>query len=192
MEHNHKEYIKANEIKVNNLLSELYQRDAEIMQEIKDRRKKHKMKVNTLEKEHKEIKKKKVDLLAKYEKLKSPHAKNRWESYKSAFELSLKWIEGDKKSFFQKAESVIESINNQIDAYEQEAKDVADEVKEDIYNKIRDIESYRDEISSRLDVVKDEHGEVWREMLHWLIDTSRSISEYLTEDKKKQTADSES
>ena len=162
-------YLEQTEIKVKNLLSELYESESETQKEILKTRDKLDQKITELEAQYEESNKKRKELDEEFKKLKDVETRQ-WENAQKDFDLLLKFVEGDKETFIEKAESVINELGSKINELEDKAVDAASEVKDNLSEKTNDLKIAKEELQQKIDSVKSDSGEKWREIKHWFIE----------------------
>lgn len=171
-------YLEQSEIKVKNLLSELFESESETQNEMMKTKEKLNQKIAELETKYSEISKKRKELQEKFEQLKSV-SDNQWENAQNDFDLLLKYVEGEKETFIHKAEEMIDAMGKKIQETENEVIDAAKDVKVELTQKVNDLKTYRQELQEKINAIKNDTGERWREIKHWFIEKSKSVKEYL-------------
>lgn len=172
-------YLEQAEIKVKNLLAYLYEDESDTLKEISKTRETLNQRITDLEKKHADITKQRKELQEKFNHLKDV-GDNQWTKTKEDFELTLKYVEGDKESFIQKAEGLITEIGSKIQELEDRAVDAATEVRADIDEKVKDLKISREELRSKVNRIKKDTGEHWKEIRRWFVKKSKSVKEYIT------------
>ena len=105
---------------------------------------------------------------------------SQWEKEQEKFELTLKYIEGDRENFLVKAEEAIANIGNRINQLEKEAMNAADDVKDEMAARMDDLVSFKKELEQRMEDVKNNTTDAWNNAKNWLIEKSKSIKDYIT------------
>jgi len=164
-------YLEKTEIKVKNLLSELYEYESEVQKEKMKIKEKLSYTIEVLEKEYKQLTQKRKELQEKFEKLKAVGD--------NEFEVLLNYIEGDKESFIDKAESLINELGDKIQELEDNAVDTAVDVKIDLAKKTNELKNTKKELQEKLEIIKSDTDDRWRDIKHWFIDKSKSVKEYI-------------
>lgn len=168
-----KRYINENEIKVKNLLSDIYENESRLLKHIH----KKKDQLAELENEYKHQKKIRNDLMDKFDKLKDSGSSD-WEDNKAEFEMTLSYAEGDKDSFVQLAESILNDINEKISEGEEKMKEAADKSQEKLSDLIEDLKTRKNELQEKLNEVREDSGEKWKDIKHWFFEKSKTAKEY--------------
>ncbi len=171
-------YLEQTEIKVKNLLSELYESESEIQKETMKTKEKLSHKISELESEYSELTKKRMELQEKFEQLKSV-GKVQWENAQQDFDLLLKYVEGDKETFIQKAEMIIHEIGLKIKEIEDKAVDTASDVKNELTQKANELKLSQKELQEKIDTIKSDTSDRWREIKHWFIEKTKKVKEYI-------------
>jgi DNA repair exonuclease SbcCD ATPase subunit len=171
-------YLELTEIKVKNLLSELYESESEIQKEKMKTKEKLTHKITVLENEYSDLTKKRKELQDKFEQLKSL-GDAQWERAKGDFDLLLKYVEGDKETFIDKAEIVIRELGDKIQEIEDKTVDTAADVKDELTQKIKELQVTKKELQEKIDTIKNDTGDRWRDIKHWFIEKTKSVKEYI-------------
>lgn len=170
-------YITQNEIKVSNLLSDMFDNETNLLKKIKkkkDKIKKLRSELKELEKDYKGQKTMRVDLTKKFEDLKkSTSAK--WEDFKSEYELILNLAEGDKTKFVEKADDFMEDLNKRIKELEGAVKKSSDKSRQKSQELLEELLGRKDVLQKKLDSVREETGEIWKEIKQSFIAGAKSI-----------------
>lgn len=166
-------YIIENEIKVKNLLSDIYENESSLLQDIQ----KNKDQLNELENEYKNQKKIRNDLMDKFNRLKDSGLSD-WEGNKAEFEMALSYAEGDKEGFIQWAELILEDINLSIREGEEKVKKATEKSRGKLTDMIEELKIRKNELQERLDEARKDSGENWKEIKHWFIEKSKTGKEY--------------
>lgn len=176
---NREKYLEKAEIKVKNLLSELYEDESETLDEKVKVRERLNKELLDLENHFNDINDKRTDLQLKFKNLKEANNKN-WEKVKNEFEMILKYVEGDKESFITKAEALISDLSLRIAEMEQDAMQYVDEAKEQIEQRISTLKNSRFELQEKVNKIKADTSDQWREIQHWFIEKTESVKSYLS------------
>jgi uncharacterized phage infection (PIP) family protein YhgE len=172
-------YIETAEIKVKNLLAELYDDESKILADKKKTREKYKQHMEYLKKELKSIKEKRRQLQAKFNLLNKADKKN-YEKVRKDLEVTINYVEGDRETFIRKAEEMINEINVKIEEVEKKIKNTTGAAKENLIKLFEDLKVNRDELSEKVDIVKQEAGDTWKEVKHWFIEKAKVFKEYIS------------
>lgn len=172
-------YLEKTEIKVKNLLSELYESESEIQKEMMKTKEKLNLKINDLEKEYSEITKKRQELQEKFEQLKSV-GDVEWENARKDFDLLLKYVEGNKETFIQKAEIIIKELGDKIQEIEDKTADVASDTKNDLTKKANELNISKQDLQEKIDSIKSDTSDQWREIKHWFIEKTKAVKKKIT------------
>jgi len=172
-------YLEKAEIKVTNLISELYESESDTLDQISKTKEKMRNKLDDLKTHYTEIINQREELENKYRYLKEAGDAH-WENAKKEFELTLQYVEGDKDTFIQKAETVLLEMGEDIYNLEEKAKEAASDVKKELNEYIDDLKNTREELKEKLENIKHDSSETWRDIKHWFIEKSRGIKQYFS------------
>lgn len=172
-------YLEQAEIKVKNLLSDLYESESVTLKEIGKTKEKYTERITHLEAHYSEVLKQREELQKKFSELKSADSSG-WEKAKENFELMLNYLEGDRESFIQQAESVLLEISEKIDEVQKKTVDAAAEAKQDLNEKIDEMKHSKEELQEKLDKIKSDTSDKWKEVKHWFAEKSKSARDYIT------------
>jgi peptidoglycan hydrolase CwlO-like protein len=172
-------YLEQTEIKVKNLLSELYETESAIQKEIMKTKDKLNDKLFDLESDYSELFKKRKELQKKFDQLKFI-GDSQWENARNDFDLLLKYVEGDRETFIKKAELVIKELGDKIQEIEDKTIDTASDVKNDLAQKVNEMKISKQELQEKIDTIKSDTGDRWREIKHWFLEKSNSAKEYIS------------
>jgi hypothetical protein len=174
------QYLEQAEIKVKNLLSDLYEMETSNLKKIGKAKEKLKEKESELKFRNEKIKKLQVELQKKFDLLKTTE-KAEWEKAKIDFEAILAEIEGDKESFIRKAEEMLDEWGARVQEYEQKIEQGAVEAKDDLVKRINDLKISREELQQKLETVKNDSSGKWRDMKHWLIERTNIFRDFIAD-----------
>jgi chromosome segregation ATPase len=170
-------YIVQNEIKVKNLLAEMYNSESALLSKI-SRKKDHlnslKQEIRELEKDYKNQNKLRNELTQKFEDLQDSRSSD-WDQFKREYELVLDFAEGDKFSFVETAETFMDELNDKIASLEEMIKKSSAEAKKKSQQMLDDLKERRKDLQDRLDEVKDDSGELWIEVRQWFIERANTV-----------------
>lgn len=174
---NKETYIIKNEIRVKNLLSEMYNSESSLLSKIS----KKKEQLDELNKEIEEMEEDyqnqnnlRLDLTNKFEELQKSRSSN-WEDFKKEFELVLDFAEGDKNSFIQTSEAFINDLNDKIRDLEEKATESSADMKEKSQEMLDELNERKTALQKRLDEAKSDTGEVWIDIRQWFIERAKSV-----------------
>lgn len=171
-------YLEQAEIKVKNLLSDLYESESKMQKQIFETGKKHNQKIEELKNQYKEIKKRRTELVDKFKQLKDAD-RSQWGNVQKDFDMLIQHIEGDKKTFIKNAESALQELGSKILDLENRATEAATDVKNDLIKQANDLKISKKELKEKIDSVKNDSTEKWREIKHWFIEKTKSLKDYL-------------
>ena len=172
-------YLEQAEIKVKNVLSDLYEAESDTLKEIGKTKEKLDHKLTELKSHYSEVIKQRELLQDKYMHMKEAKDKQ-WDKSREEFELILEYIEGDKGSFIQKAENVIAELGVKIMEIEKKASDAASETKATLTKKIDELKSTKADLQEKIDKIKTDSSDKWKEAKHWFFEKSRIVREYIS------------
>ena len=172
-------YLEQAEIKVKNLLSDLYESESDTLKETGKIRDRLNQKISDLKEHYSDITKQRTDLQEKFNQLKKADDTH-WEKAKEEFEVTLNYVEGNKDNFIQKAEALISELGNQIQEIEEKAVSAASDVKDVLGQKVNDLKDFKGDLQEKLDKIKNDSGDKWKEIKHWFIEKSKSVKEYIS------------
>ena len=172
-------YMEQAEIKVKNILSYLYEEESDTLKEISKLKETMHQKITSLEKKYEEVMNQRRELEEKFNHLKEV-TDDQWETSREDFELFLQYAEIDRETFIQKAESLIENIGGKIQELEEKTANVASETRESIHEKIKNLNISRNELRARVDKIKENSGEQWKDIKDWFAEKSKSVKEYIS------------
>lgn len=174
---NKETYIARNEIKVKNLLSEMYNRESSLLSKIskkKDRFDELKKEINGLEEEYRNQNDLRLDLTSKFDELKKSGSSG-WEDFKKEYEMVLDLAEGDKNKFIQSAETFMEDLGVKIREIEKQARESSSGVKEQSKEMLEELNQRKADLQKRLDEARSDTGEVWKDVRQWFIERAKSV-----------------
>lgn len=174
---NKETYIARNEIKVKNLLSDMYDRESSLLSKIskkKDRFDELKKEIDELEKDYRNQNDLRLDLTSKFEELKKKGS-SKWEDFKKEYEMALDFAEGDKNKFIQRAEAFMEDLGVRIQEIEKQARESSSDMKEQSKEMLDELNKRKTDLQTRLDEAKSDTGEVWKDVRQWFIERARSV-----------------
>ena len=172
-------YLEQAEIEVKTLLSDLYEEESYTLKEISRIRDTLQHKVSALENEFNDVSKKRKELQEKFNRLKEAGDEG-WTKVKEDFELALKYAEGDRESFIQKAEKLLNDIGTKIGELEEKAVNATEEVRNNMNDKIKNLNISRDELQAKVNKIKEDSTDKWKEIKHWFAEKSKSVKDYIT------------
>ena len=144
-----KSYIVQNEIKVKNLLAEMYNSESALLSKIskkKDQLNSLKKEIREMEKDYKNQNNLRLELTDKFEDLQESKSSN-WEGFRKEYEMVLEFAEGDKFSFIETAESFMEDLNSKISELEEGLKKSSAEAKKKTSEMLDDLNERKDDPS---------------------------------------------
>lgn len=174
---NKESYIVQNEIKVKNLLSDMYHNESAILSRIhkkKDQMELLKTELEEMEKEYQNHKSLREELTAKFDDLQKSGSSS-WEDFRKEYEMILNFAEGDKNSFIQTAESFIEELNDKIQELEKSVKESSSEIKDKSQEMLKELNERKKALQDRLEEAKEDTGELWKEVKQWFIERANSV-----------------
>lgn len=174
---NRETYITHNEIKVKNLLSEMFNSESNILSKIskkKDQLEKLKNEIANMEQDYKNQNQLRNDLTRKFEALQKSETSD-WEEFKTEFELVLDFAEGDKFSFMETAEKFMEELTKKIEELEENVKESSEEARIKSQEMLDDLNERKQALQQKLEEVKADTGEVWKEVRQWFIERANSV-----------------
>lgn len=172
-----KSYIIENEIKVKNLLAEMYNSESALLSKIskkQDQVNSLKKEIREMEKDYKNQNNLRLELTGKFEDLQKSKSSN-WEGFRKEYEMVLEFAEGDKFSFIETAESFMADLNSKISELEEGLKKSSAEAKKKTSEMLDDLNERKDALQNRLEDVKADSGELWMEVRQWFIERANSI-----------------
>ena len=172
-------YLEQTDIKVKNLLSELYESESKTQKEIFEIKKKLRKKINELENKHQKISMKRENLIDEYNELKYATGVE-WESEKHKFNELLNTIEGDKDTFIVKAESVVNDLAENIRKIEEKGSLVGEDMKDELMKKAGELNEFKQELQNKIEEIKNDSSDRWRDIKHWFIEKSNKVKEYIS------------
>ena len=179
---NKETYMVQNEIKVKNLLSDMYHNESSVLSRIRKKKEQLEHMKSDLEeaqKDYENQKKLRIELTSKFNDLQKTGS-SAWEDFRKEYEMILNFAEGDKTSFIKTAESFIEELNDKILELEKSAKDKSSELKEKSRDILNELKERKSALQSRLEEAKEDSGEVWIEVKQWFIERANSIRALFT------------
>jgi chromosome segregation ATPase len=174
---NKQTYILENEIKVKNLLADMYNSESSLLTKIskkKDHLSSLKKEIREMEKDYENQNNLRNELTHKFEELQSSKASD-WDKFRKEYELVLDFAEGDKFSFIESAESFMEELNEKINALEEKIKKSSEDVKKKSQQILDELHERRNDLEQRLNEVKEDSGELWMEFRQWFIERANHI-----------------
>lgn len=174
---NKQAYIAKNEIKVTSLLSDMYHNESHLLSKLERKKAQLNMmqkEIDELNADYKNQRKLRNDLDDKFRAIKEPNASD-WESFKSEYEMVLDFAEGDKSKFIQKAEAFMAELNSKISELNEQLKDSAEATGKKSKQMLDELNARKAALQKRLDVAKEDTGEIWLEIKQWFIERAKSI-----------------
>lgn len=175
-------YLEESEIKVKNLLSDIYESESNVLKESKTIRYKSISKIENLDREYNALINKHKELEEKFDKLRKADD-SKWEKAKSEFELAIRFVEGDKESFINKAEKKVRNLSARISELESRMADTTEDIRDNLQQRLDDLEINREEIQNRIDEIKKDSGEKWREIKLWFLAKTRNLEDKIRDMK---------
>lgn len=172
-----KKYIEQSEIKVNNILSDMFENESNLLikiSKLKDQIADYKKEMKQYEKEYKNQRQLRVDLTEKFKDLKN-YKSTKWEDFKAEYEMVLDLAEGEKESFINKAESFIEELNKRIDDVEERMKGSSEAARKKSKKLLDDLNERKGELQKKLEDVMADSGERWKEFRQSFIEKAKSL-----------------
>ncbi len=170
-------YITNNEIRVKNLLSEMFNSESGLLTKIskkKEQLEKLKQEIATLEEDYKNQNMLRNDLTRKFEALQKSETSN-WEEFKTEYEMVLDFAEGDRFSFLETANRFMEELNKKIEELEENVKRSSSDAKDKSREMLEDLNERKQALQQKLDEVGADTGEVWKEVRQWFIERAKSV-----------------
>lgn len=172
-----KKYIEQSEIKVNNILSDMFDNESNLLikiSKLKDQIADYKKDMKQLEKEHKNQRQLRTDLTEKFRELKN-YKSAKWEDFKAEYEMVLDLAEGEKESFIRKAESFLEQLSKRIDDVEERMKDSSEAARIKSQKLLSDLNERKGDLQKKLEDVVADSGEMWKEFRQSFIEKAKSL-----------------
>lgn len=182
MEINKLRYLEESEIKVKNLLSDIYESESNVLIESKNIRNKSINRKENLDREYNTLINKQKELEEKFDKLRKADD-SKWEKAKTEFELAMQFVEGDKESFINKAEKKVRNLSARISELESRMADTTEDIRDNLQQRLDDLEINREEIQNRIDEIKKDSGEKWREIKLWFLAKTRNLEDKIRDMK---------
>ena len=151
------------EIKMKNVLSDIYESEAAAMDELERRKNKHQKRVDALQEELDQLKESRELLEKKYNSFKKASEKDLIKA-REEIEMALIDIQGSKETFIRTAEKKIEWINDQIDDLEKSMKDAGKDASKELEKSIDNFKEKRDELQDQVEKARQDATESWLEM----------------------------
>jgi len=174
---NKETYIEQNEIKVKNLLSEMYQNESGMLSRIhkkKDHLEVLNSEIEELENDYRNQKSLREELTAKFDTLQKTGSST-WENFRKEYEMILNFAEGDKNSFILTAEAFMEELNDRILELEKSVKESSSDIRKKSQEMLQELNERRNALQSRLEEAKEDTGELWREIKQWFMERANSV-----------------
>lgn len=174
---NKQTYIVQNEIKVKNLLSDMYNNESSLLSKIskkKDHLNSLKQEIREMEKDYENQNKLRNELTGKFEDLQESNPSD-WEKFRREYELVLDFAEGDKFSFIDTAEAFMDELNEKISVMEEKVRKSSADAKKKSQQILDELNERRSDLQHRLEEVKEDSGELWMEFRQWFIERANSV-----------------
>ena len=174
---NKQTYMVQNEIKVKNLLADMYNNESSLLNKIskkKDHLNSLKKEIRDMEKDYENQNKLRNELTEKFEDLQESKSSD-WDKFRREYELVLDFAEGDKFSFIETAESFMDELNERISAMEEKVRKSSADAKKKSQEVLDDLKERRTDLQQRLEEVKADSGELWMEFRQWFIERANSV-----------------
>lgn len=170
------QFIQSAEIKVKNLLAELYEEESKALADKKFLAEKNNRLLNDLTRKIEESKKKIDQLQSKFNLLKSDTSS--WNEVKSDFEVTLNYIEGDKETFIEKAEEAIAVLSTKLNEFEKKIEESTGEARKNFVEMYNNMKANRDDLAGKLEEAKINADDTWKDVKHWFLGKARSFRDY--------------
>ncbi|MDY6800048.1 MAG: hypothetical protein SVU94_02360 [Bacteroidota bacterium] len=158
-EQERKDYEVRAEIIVKQLLSKIYEMEANALktklnaeQSLKD-----------VDEKLDKLKKQREELEQKFDQLKNA-GQDKWESLVMEFEEFLAEVNNDKQVFYEKAELWIQDATQKIDELEEKAKDASEDLKVKINEQVEHIKKYKQSLEEKFADMKKSQDGNWHKM----------------------------
>jgi len=174
---NKETYIVQNEIRVKNLLSDMYNSESSLLSSIsrrKERLDELKKEIAEMENDYQRQNNLRLDLTSKFEELQKSKS-SKWEDFKKEYEMVLDFAEGDKNSFVQRAEEFMEELNGKIQDLEEKVRESSADAKQKSKEVLDELNQRKEALQDRLDEAKSDTGEVWKDIKQWFIERAKSV-----------------
>lgn len=172
------QFLKTAEIKVKNLLAELYEDESKALAEKKSTTEKYNRLIVDLDKKIDELQNKRDQLQSKFRRLTTDTSS--WHDAKKDFETILNYVEGDKDTFIKNAEEAIKVLNDKLADFEKKIDESTGEAREKFVEMYHNMKVNRDDLAEKLDEVKKKADDSWKDVKHWFLEKARSFKEYIT------------
>jgi chromosome segregation ATPase len=174
---NKQTYIVQNEIKVKNLLSDMYNNESSLLGKIskkKDHLNSLKKEIREMEKDYENQNQLRNELTEKFEDLQESNSSD-WEKFRREYELVLDFAEGDRFSFIETAETFMDELNEKIGVMEEKVKEASADAKKKSQEMLDELNERRSDLQERLEEVKADSGERWMEFRQWFMERANSV-----------------
>ncbi|MFO7615410.1 MAG: hypothetical protein R6W71_12310 [Bacteroidales bacterium] len=174
-------YVVENEVRVKNLLSDMYDSESSLLSKInkmKDKVEGLKSDIKNLEKDYESQKKLRKDLTTRFDDLKRSKASD-WEEFKKEYELALGFAEGDKYAFMQKAEAFISELGKRINVLEKKMEKSSKQAREKTQKTVDELKEKQKDMQKKLKEARESTGDMWKDARQWFIEKANSLKEAL-------------
>lgn len=172
------QYLEQAEIKVKNLLGYLYESESESLNEISKLKNRLTKRIAELEDYVANLDKQQKELQDKFNALKNM-PQNGWQKAKEDLELHIKYVEGDRESFIQKAEIILSEMGNKIQELEEKTLEAASDAKTELNKRIDELKSYREDLNEKIKKVKNDTSDQWKDIKKWFMERYNAVEKYM-------------
>jgi septation ring formation regulator EzrA len=99
---------------------------------------------------------------------------------KNDFEATLNYIEGDRETFIEKAEEAIAVLSTKLNEFEKKIEESTGEARERFVEMYNNMKTNRDDLASKLEEVRKNADDSWKDVKHWFLEKARSFRDYIT------------
>lgn len=174
---NKETYIVKNEIRIKDLLSDMYKSESDLLEKIR-KKKEHLVKlqseVRDMEEDYRNQKNLRIELNEKFDELQHSD-ESKWEDFRKEYEMILDFAEGDKHSFIKTAEGFLEGLNEKISDLEETMKESSAQARKKSQEVLDELNDRKEALTMRLDDARSDTGELWVEVRQWFIERVNSI-----------------
>lgn len=171
-------YLQEIEIKVKNILSDLFQSESIKLKEINRLKNKLGKKISLLENEVSELRQTRQSIEKRYDTLKEA-GDVQFASAKNELENLLNYIDNDKETFIKQAEEVMQELQRYIHGFEIETANMVEEAEDEFGETVERLKGIRKEIEEKVENVKKDSSEKWKDIKAWFDGKRKSVREYI-------------
>ncbi len=180
MEKKKNEYLNQAEIKFKTVMAEIYERETDILEELKRLKNRFNIQMESLNEELEELIETREKFKSAYEKLQESDDDS-WEKAKNVFEKEYSQAEVTRADFIRQAEEKLELLAERLKELEVFADRAKKDSEKDFQHFLNDLNKEKEKLVKKLDEAREDSGEQWRSMKSWFSEQSRKIRDSINQ-----------